>query len=309
MPESWIDDVLGDEEVRPDFEAELRSRVVTAAERRRRPRWMLPAAAALVAVAGVGTVAALAARDSDRSVQVEPSIEPTSPPVTTSPASTTTTPIAATVAPTTVPPITGPPPSSAIAPLPPTVASEPSTSTAPPTEPTIVTPLAPGSGALDLRHGTVFGLAASSRPDGASAVDLISRSLGAPASDVTEMTTVYCPDPTQVRVVRWNDLVLVFLGAGDTEHLSSWQLGDPVEEIAIDPVGTDVFAASGITTADGVGIGSPAASLDSLSPIAVDAGRAVINGDIEAVAVTITDGAITGFWSGPWDWDCGDEPR
>jgi hypothetical protein len=324
MSESWIDDLLGDEHVLPQFEAALRSRVLAAAQSRRRHRWLLPAAAALVAVTGVATVVTFAARrESGRSVPVEPSTGPTSPPIATSPVSTTST--IASGPPSTVPRTTEAPPSSAVAPLPPTVASEPSTSTVPPTEPpasadppvstedTTATPPSGAAGALDLQQGTVFGLAGSTVHDAATAVELISRSLGVPTSDTTEMTARYCPEPAEFRVVRWNDFVLEFERSGDTEYLSSWQLGDPDEEIAIGPVGPNVepSVASGVSTADGIGIGSPASALDRFSPIASGPEKLIIGGDTGTLAVTIRDGVIAGLWSGPWDWQCDDddEPR
>jgi hypothetical protein len=324
MSEPWIDELLGDERVHPQFEAALRSRVLAAAHGRRRPRWLLPSAAALVALAGVATVVTFAAqRESGRSVPVEPSTGPTSPPVATLPVSTTST--IATTAPSTVPPTTEPPPSSAVAPVPPTAAPpELSTSAVPATEPppnteppattelATATPPMGAAGALDLERGTVFGLSASRVHDAATAVDLISRSLGAPTSDITEMTVRYCPEPAEFRIVRWNDFVLEFDRSGDTEYLSSWQLGDPGQEIAVGPVGPDPepLGAGVVTTADGIGIGSPASALDRFTPIVSDPQHMILGGDVQAVAVTIRDGVIAGLWSGPFDWQCeGDEPR
>lgn len=322
MPDSWIDDLLGDEGVRPEFEADLRSRLVAAAGRPRGPRWLLPVAAALVVIAGAGTLVTFAVRrDTDRPVQVEPSIGPTSPPVVTSPASTTTS-STANSAPSTVPPTTGAPPSAAVAPLPATVAPEPSTSSVPATEPPASTeppatteatanqPVA-AAGALDLQHGTAFDLSKSSFHDAGAAVDLISRSLGVPTSDTTK-SGLYCPDDGPFRIVQWNDFVLIFGWSGDAEFLSSWQLGDPDQQIpTIDPIGPDLepFPAGWITTFDDIGIGSPASALDGLSPIVLDPGQMVIVGAGADVGVTIRDGVIAGLWSGPWDWECGNEPR
>lgn len=298
MADTWIDELLGADEVHPEFEASLRTRVIAAAERRGRPRWLLPAAAAMVALVGVGTVVAVAARRDGRpSVLVDPTTaapDLTSAVVSRPPTSSTPSPTSVaegpviTAEPTTTTSTAPTTPSTA----PMTVASSTATVPSP--------PRARIAGAIDMQALAVFGHSIAMGPEPIAAdatIADISSDLGPPAVDTGWRQGWACSAQVESRLVRWGDLRLVFLRGESAEHLSSWRIGDPTG-LSVDDAGPDVGALppTGITTADGVGIGSAIADVDTLSGATSGSDLDLVDGT--DVSVRFEDGRIVGIGTG-----------
>ncbi len=171
-------------------------------------------------------------------------------------APTTTEPPATTEAPTTAesPANTNPPA---------TVVDEPESSTV--------------VGALDfnrdsdpVRNPSVFGYSAFDEVDEAAMVEEVSETLG-DADDDTDwipMPDAYaCNGASEYRSLLWNDIRFVLTRQSvdpTATYLSAWSIGDAALALS-PPLDTEIAESSGITTIDGIGLGTPADRLDDVS--------------------------------------------
>lgn len=119
-----------------------------------------------------------------------------------------------------------------------------------------------------LRNPSVFGYSALTDVDDAELVDDVSDALGNPDDDTgwIPMPDAYtCTGATEYRSLLWADIRFVLArsaGVG-TSYVAAWSIGDT--ELAYSPaLAVEITEPSGITTADGIGLGTSADRLDDV---------------------------------------------
>lgn len=179
--------------------------------------------------------------------------------------------------------------------VPPT--SETTTSPPPPTDAPTTT-LDETDGAIDAAASTIWGLHLFAERPSDDVVQVVSDRLGAPTTDTGFLPMpeeFACTGKESYRVARWGDLRMTF-GQGytdptapdveptDSETMIAWSVGDdvaaPLAPTGETPEGPEP---TGITTAEGVGIGSDRAELQAAF------GDAILGGGDERVSVYVPD--------------------
>ena len=119
-----------------------------------------------------------------------------------------------------------------------------------------------------LRNPSVFGYSALTEVDDAALIDDVSDALGDPDDDTgwIPMPDVYaCTGATEYRSLLWADIrfVLARSGGVGTSYVAAWSIGDT--ELAYSPaLAVAITEPSGITTADGIGLGTLADRLEDV---------------------------------------------
>ena len=163
----------------------------------------------------------------------------------------------------------------------PTSTEAPSTTGAPsPTEvPATIDATEPQSsgavGALDFNRGSdpprdpsIFGYSALTEVEDSALLDDVSETLGDPDDDTgwIPMPNAYaCTGATEYRSLLWDDIRFVLTRSADlgATYVAAWSIGDTALAFS-PPLDAEITEASGITTADGIGLGTSADRLEDV---------------------------------------------
>jgi hypothetical protein len=122
----------------------------------------------------------------------------------------------------------------------------------------------PGSGP------SVFGYDALTEVEDAALVDDVNAALHEPDADTGWIATpeaYACTGASEYRSLLWDDIRLVLarraVTTGSTTYLSAWSVGDVTLTFS-PPLDAEIERASGITTSDGIGLGTSVDRLDEV---------------------------------------------
>lgn len=125
---------------------------------------------------------------------------------------------------------------------------------------------------------TIFGLRRFAERSSDDVIHVVSDRLGTPTSDtgfVPPGDPFACEGDGASRIVRWGDLRMTFAfdvsAVGETtgtgDHLAAWSVGDEwAEQLSPDDDRSGPVVATGITTAEGIGVGSMRADVAAAYP-------------------------------------------
>lgn len=227
-----------------------------------------------------GTAATVPRTSAAPSTAPPTSVTPsTAAPTTSQPPPTTAAP---TVPPPTVPPLTTPLPTT-----PPPTPTPPTTPPTPPPPPTAPPSTEPAASAIVLRSNGIADIDFGADPD--SAIATVQAALGNPSDDsgwVDPFTISACPG-TEYRRVSWGALSLQFSDATSAaegrRHFFGYEYG---------LVGQTDAEPAGLTTPEGIGIGSTVADLRQAYP---DVGVAPGEEGVSSPAFEVTEGGLAGL--------------
>lgn len=227
-----------------------------------------------------GTAATVPPTSAAPSTAPPTSVTPsTAAPTTSQPPPTTAAP---TVPPPTVPPLTTPLPTT-----PPPTPTPPTTPPTTPPPPTAPPSTEPAASAIVLRSNGIADIDFGADPD--SAIATVQAALGNPSDDsgwVDPFTISACPG-TEYRRVSWGALSLQFSDATSAaegrRHFFGYEYG---------LVGQTDAEPAGLTTPEGIGIGSTVADLRQAYP---DVGVAPGEEGVSSPAFEVTEGGLAGL--------------
>ena len=233
-----------------------------------------------------GTAATVPPTSAAPSTAPPTSVTPsTAAPTTSQPPPTTAAP---TVPPPTVPPLTTPLPTT-----PPPTPTPPTTPPTPPPPPTAPPSTEPAASAIVLRSNGIADIDFGADPD--SAIATVQAALGNPSDDsgwVDPFTISACPG-TEYRRVSWGALSLQFSDATSAaegrRHFFGYEYG---------LVGQTDAEPAGLTTPEGIGIGSTVADLRQAYP---DVGVAPGEEGVSSPAFEVTEGGLAGLLTDAFD--------
>lgn len=150
------------------------------------------------------------------------------------------------------------------------------------------------------RSASVFGYEYGSVVDLDEVIATISADLAPPDHDTGWQPmpeSLSCKGATEYRSILWDDLRLEFERMPThVDRLAAWSVGD-TELLLSPPRHAEISSASGLTSASGLGIGSPKSAImnEGFSMVGDDAGRVQALTGIAPVMFELTDGAVSAF--------------
>jgi hypothetical protein len=158
-----------------------------------------------------------------------------------------------------------------------TPSTESARTTGPPTTTGAIEPVSSAEGALDFNLSgepgsspSVFGYGALTDVDDVALVDDVNAAMDEPDADTgwIPMPSAYaCTGASEYRSLLWDDIRVVLAhrtaAVGSTTYMAAWSIGDAV--LAFSPaLEAEITRSSGITTGDGIGLGTSVDRLDEL---------------------------------------------